>query len=430
MQYSIAFCMITYERSELVREFLNNCLSYYVECGIDIYIYDSSVGDDTKRLVEEWPDQKHLSYTRMPSELLLYEKERLIFQEYGEKQEYDFVWLSNDSTQYSREDVRRILSGLDSAYDYIVFDNERGIGTREFTDPEELFMSYCEAYHVGASMVNVHTMLFHVAWERYENVFSPTGGESFLFYYFRFLELNSFCALHIEIESRRLSALKKRSVYNVDNIQAAVNVAHAFEQLPDYYTRKWEICRRFNAESLMINASDVLLYRKQGIFTLYRVLQHWSLWKKITYIPRWKLLLFALLPQNVLIQCSDWKKEYNLKRLRQFCKAHARVAIYGAGNHGAAFGEYLIAHDIPFDFYCVTRRKPGKYVFMEHPVHTFDEVSDAYDEIGFVVALSRKNAPQVLPTLRRTVGKQHIFYNRSYETAIREEMGYQAYSAI
>jgi hypothetical protein len=319
---------------------------------------------------------------------------------------------------------------METSYDYIVFDNEPGIGTQVFTDPEKLFMTYCEAYHVGASMVNVHTMLANVDWGRYETVFMPDGGETFLFYYNRFLEIETFRALHIEITARRMSALKTRSVYNGDNVQAALNVIHAFGQLPDHYTRKWEICRRFNAEALMYNLSDVLLYRKQGVFTLKRVLRHWRLWDKITYIPRWKLLLVAMLPQKGLIRWSDRQKARGLKRLRQFYAKHRQIAVYGAGNHGAAFGQYLENHDLPVAFYCVSRRKPGKYEFMGRPVRVFDELAEEKDGTGFIVALAKRNAPQVLPELMRTVGEEHVFYDTLYETKIREEVGYQSYSAI
>ena len=43
----IALCIPTYENSKVVEDFLINCAPYYMECGIDIYFYDSSREDAT-----------------------------------------------------------------------------------------------------------------------------------------------------------------------------------------------------------------------------------------------------------------------------------------------------------------------------------------------------------------------------------------------
>lgn len=428
--YRIAICIMTRNREELVRDFLESCADHYTEAGIDICVYDSSDNDDTRRLVTQWQGRGRLLYSRLSPEMSLYEKELLIFREHGEKQSYDFISLSNDATQFSREDMNKVLSLLDRSYDFVVYDNEPGIGTRQFTDPEELFMTYCEAYHLGSSMVNVHTMLRDVDWESYRPVFGPGGGDAFLFYYRRFLELDSFRALHVEIETRRMSALKKDSYYNSDNVLAAMNVVHSFEGLPDYYKRKWELCRRFNSEALMGGISDFVLYRKQGTFNLRRLLGCWKMWDKMTFVPRGRLLLLAMTPRGVLLRSSARKRARCLKELRTFCDRHAQIAVYGAGNHGAAWGEYLSRHGIAFDFYCVTKRKPGKYEFMGHPVRVFDELGDSAAETGFIVALSKDNTAQVLPGLRSAAGDAHVFYDPQFETEIREETGYQAYSAI
>ena len=51
---TIALCIPTYERCDVLKDFFITCAQYYIESGIDIYIYDSSISDDTRKLVLEW----------------------------------------------------------------------------------------------------------------------------------------------------------------------------------------------------------------------------------------------------------------------------------------------------------------------------------------------------------------------------------------
>ena len=83
-----------------------------------------------------------------------------------------------------------------------------------------------------------------------------------------------------------------------------------------------------------------------------------------------------------------------------------------------------------FYAYCVSRRKPGKFSFREHPVYTFEQLEPALDGIGFIVALQKTSADEVLPTLREKTGEKHVFYDPAFEMDIRDELGYQAFSGF
>ena len=162
---NVALCIPTYERYDIVEDFLVNCSAYYIEAGIDIYYYDSSVSDKTKDIVCNWPDQEHIHYIRMSSELHGNTKAYKIFQGYGLEKAYDFIWLSSDSYQCSKQAIEQLVPNLSLDYDIIEVSREdlANVGNRVFTDPNE-YMQLCapNLRAFGAAMLNTHTMLYDV----------------------------------------------------------------------------------------------------------------------------------------------------------------------------------------------------------------------------------------------------------------------------
>lgn len=441
MAYSVAICIPTYERPELVRDFLENCAAYHIEAGIDIYYYDSSEGNDTEAIVRAWPDQEHVFYVKLPPDLSLNEKILYVLQGHGLKREYDFLSLSNDATQHSAEAVDRIVSHLDLKYDFIDVGYEDGLETGTYSDPNEYLLQCVESIqHIGATFLNRRTMLTGVDWQDYERRFRPVAGQSWAnmgadlyFYCRRFLELEDFLALHIQITKRmrRTSALKRSSFYEKDMIRyVCEGWTHTFEQLPDAYTGKWIACRRSACGYITGDVSDFYLYKRQGSFSLPVFLRYWSVWPKVTSIPRYKLALASLPPRRLLELRYERRKERGSKKLETFCAMFPRIVIYGAGNHGYAYGEYLRLRRLTYDAYCVSSRKPGKDFFAGHPVYELAELEPDMERIGFIVAMQKTNAEAVLSTLREKVGQRQIFYDPALESDIRYGLGYQAFSNV
>lgn len=198
MMANVALCIPTYEKYDIVEDFLVNCSAYYIEAGIDIYYYDSSVSDKTKDIVCNWPDQEHIHYIRMPSELHANTKAYKIFQGYGLEKAYDFIWLSGDAHQCSKQAIEQLVPNLSLDYDIIEVcrSDLKSVGTRIFTDPNEYFQ-LC-AYGLagfGTAILNTHTMLSGVDWSYYEKKFLVEPLISFShvsFYFYRILELDRF----------------------------------------------------------------------------------------------------------------------------------------------------------------------------------------------------------------------------------------------
>ena len=438
-KYSLALCIVTCGRSELISDFLNNCANSYADAGIDLYFFDSSEDEATEKAVLEWPERNGLFYVRLSPETTLNEKFLRILQETDLKEKYDFLSISNDSTQHSAEALQLLMDRVDLKYDFIDLGYQETLKTREYTDPNEYLLKCVESImHIGASWMNVHTMLTGVDWNEYESLFLLRGdtewsgmGADVCFYLRRFLEVEHFCVLHLQItrRMRKFSALKKSAFYERDMIRyLCEGWIQTFDHVPSAYTDKWKACREAASAYTTRTVSDFLLYKRQGLYNLSAFLKYWRVWNKVTKLPRWQLFLASLLPRAWVERYYTRRAERGVRRLKAFCESFPRVMIYGAGGHGYVYGSYLTEQGIRYDGFCVSSRKPGKDTYAGYPVYELEQLDSQLKEIGFVIAMQRLNAEAVLSVLREKTDAKHIFYDPSLESNIRNKMGYQAFS--
>ena len=48
---NLAICVPTYQRSDIIDKFLNDGVNNFNEFNIDVYIFDSSIDENTKKVV-------------------------------------------------------------------------------------------------------------------------------------------------------------------------------------------------------------------------------------------------------------------------------------------------------------------------------------------------------------------------------------------
>ena len=415
----IALCIPTYERWDMVEDFLIRCSEYYIAAGIDIYYYDSSVSNETEALLQRWSDGEHIHYVRMPSELHPNAKAYKIFQGYGLKKEYDFIWLSNDGLQCSRAAIEQLISNLSLEYDIIeIVDAEKDynhVGTRTFTDRNE-YMQNCAWYLglFGAAILNVHTMLEGVDWKSYEERFLTKPVIYFshvCFYFHRLVELNRFCAVCLCMPRRSVvnSRLKKvigwaRTAFYV----VCEGWVQTIEGLPDCYTGKERVISEAVDRSFRGNVTDLYRYKVRGIYSMKVFLKYRTVLKKATSIPRRELFLAALIPRSVLKAFYRLRQMAGQRKLQRFCAARKRTVIYGTGSIGAVYAQCFNRLGISFEGFCVSRRKP-KHAELDHPVYELAELKGTADNIGFVLAMDQSNVEEVLPAVKRIATDRDIF---------------------
>ena len=89
----LAICVPTYNRAEMIEEMLIRYGKIYQRKEIDVYFYDSSEGERTQQIVENYSkDYKNLHYRRIPSSTHSNIKVLDIYEEFSKERNFQDIW--------------------------------------------------------------------------------------------------------------------------------------------------------------------------------------------------------------------------------------------------------------------------------------------------------------------------------------------------
>ncbi len=433
---TLAYCLAVYEKPELMADFLENWSSFYVECGIDIYFYDSSVSDALEQVYRNWPRKEHIYYLRFPNGT------RKIFRMYKGldfSKKYDFVWLASDGLRTPKAGLLQILAHLKPDIDYLIIDryDVEQLGLRVLTDPDQVFRSCAFITTMyGSTILNTHTVCADFDWDYYESILRDYPEMLHwihtYFYFNRMQQLQQVRVMHMpnslpEAVLLRISDKKGSSTWTWsksfwDACRAWITMLNL---LPDSYHSKLEASRNLGDCDLLPNEKMLYQHRRWGIYDLQT---YWSARKALrmlSSIPQITFFRVAVTPRAWLVLRHSRHMKKCLKRIDQLSRSCKCLMIYGAGVHGAVYGKYFEKHQIPYEAFCVSRRRPGKETYCDHPVVAFSELGARIGEIGFIIGLSKASTRQVLPALLEKADKSHIFLDPEFTAGIGEELGYR-----
>ncbi len=426
----IAYCIPTYKRSNLVAEFLEQFASEYGRRGIDIYIYDSSPDNETRRVAESFQRKmSFLYYFHLSEELHECEKAFRIFQKFGMKKEYDFIWLCGDSTRYAVEAIDVIMPQLSLHYDLVHVDSK---DTGEAGDRE--YDNYCEyftdcGWHTavfGDLILNCHTMLKDVCWEKYEADFIREGFIGFAhvcFYFNRFLELPRFRVKHLSTGGSSycyISKLKKRSGWYHRAFDVLVgDFVRDIDALPDCYMNKDEVIRSHIKAVLIENEESLYQFRIDGVYNADVYNRYKEVLLRVCDIPREHLEKIAFMTaeqaQAELGLRIEKRYQKSLAEFDAFVKKYAEILVYGAGIKGKRFAGYCEAQDIPISGFVVSVKHPDDGPLMGHPVYGLDELTAEQKSYGIYLALNPENQREVRKILEKNGCSENLFFSKELD---------------
>lgn len=121
MEYSIACCYLTHNHPSVVKSVLTECCEDYANHGIDIFIYDSSEGKETQKIVEELIAKGHENVYYIDARFITTGDEKYIYvlQGYGLPKHYDYIWPSKDRCYYKGETLDEIVRAINQGYDVV-----------------------------------------------------------------------------------------------------------------------------------------------------------------------------------------------------------------------------------------------------------------------------------------------------------------------
>ncbi len=423
----LAICIPTYKRADIVGELLDEYMEIYSALGADMYIYDSSEDGFTESVVKEFQKNfSNLFYVKMPSRLHSNMKVYMIFQEYGFRKEYQYVWVCSDSIRWEQNVLDAVAEKLNSSLDMIVvnYRDEEKLGDRYYESPF-VFFKEC-GWHLtlyGAVLLKADTMLKNVNWnelmERY-NIPERVNHSHLGFYFEHILELEQFSAVHLSFPtgSLRSSKFKDFSGWRKDTFFVfGYCFPHTIHALPSYYNKaKKTVILKNGKYADILNERNLLTLREDKLFDINIYWEYRSKWRGLTDLPLWKIKKIATMKpkkaKKKRVKGSLWKhvkREWQMLQLKHFVKRYAVIYIYGAGMCAVRYSGYLEKMGVPYAGFVVTHKDENKEELNRHPVFSLDEIDKKDEKTGIILGLNPKNKKEVMEELQKRNIKKGIF---------------------
>lgn len=418
----IAFCIPTYNRPQIIEDFLKNKIDAYINNNIDVYFYDSSESNDTADIIRN--SGKKCWYLKLDSSIHANEKVYKMFQQYGLQCHYDYIWLCGDSLCYSENAIKEIVKVLYNGLDLLQISNGC-VGESKvykFDSAKDYFNEWGWLSTLfGAVILNVNTMLANVDWNYYEEKYVKKGYICFNhvgLYFEQLLKLKGkpeiWC---IDINSRDIlySHQKKRQGWYMKYFEVwAEDWINVINSLPCYYDAyKAKVIKDHQSKTGRDNEFQFIIMRKneilnENIFNKYR-----EQILKLFNFPIEKIEKIACLTFD---ECNIWldnKIENYVKILDD-----KTVYIYGAGRISGKYVDFFRKNKVKISGIIVTKKTTSE--FMDMPVFSLDDIH--YIRSGnfmIIPALNDVNRTQVYELLKERGLDSFVYFDNDIDALIR-----------
>lgn len=415
----LALCIPTYNRPEVIREFLEKRFFYYWLHGFDIYIYDSSENDYTESIVHTWIKKyEKLHYVKVDSKIHSNLKVYNIFKEFGESLRYDYLWVCADAISWSERVLNSVTKAMQRGYDIIIpsYRDVENIGNKEYTDENELFLD-C-AWHMtlyGATILKVSSMLTKVNWDGLiEKYIVPEciNHSHVAFYFEKISELENWSAIFLSFnkEDMPMSSFKKASGWKRETFYVWCYCwPTMINKLPDIYKNKNEVIKKNGVNSRVLGYSNLKTLRKEKILDREIYQRYKKEWGHLTDVPRFTIWILSWIPRNLLFDRYYYKELALKKKIVKFCRRYDKIYIYGAGKKADRYTRYLNELGISFEAYLVSTMDENDSIKENHKVIPYNDELIKDEKNGILFALNEKHTREVIKDFSDKVNYNKIF---------------------
>lgn len=433
MGSKLAICVPTYNRPDVIQELMAKGLSIFQEYEIDIYIYDSSEGTETEKIVEENKNiYSNLSYIRVDSSVHSNMKVYNIYRHYQHVALYKYIWICADYIRWSEAVIKAVCENLDKEYDMLIVNHHdvENIGTREYDDKNELFVD-C-AWHMtlyGATIIKIETVLKDVDWEYMITRYTIPERINFshvALYFEQLLRMGSFKAFYMSVEADQLigTTLRQRSGWHDRTFFVWCTCwPSAINALPDDYQNKNAVIKKGNVNSDILILRNIISLREANIYSLKVYRQYKGMWKNLVDVNRIILFLIALMPRRffssynsflLFIKRTKHHRKYakycrKVKKVIKKCHRFRDVYIYGCGQKGIYFADWFDKMGLNYKGFLVSKLQDEDNTCKEHTVQEYSVDILNERNVAILLALSKTNTEEVLLNNPELRGSRQVF---------------------
>ena len=288
----IAMCYFTHNHPRVMWSVLNRvCLNYYLH-GVDIYVYDSSEGEETKGVVESWINKGYTNLYYVNAKGMVVEDKMIaISKGEGLVRLYDYIWPSKDRSIWPKDALDAVRECITEYPDVICLET-RG----NDIDPEKsMYEDGITLYQKhGLGLTSLDTTIY-----RYDTIWADTealqnaidAAEAFPHFYLALKKL-------AEMRAPRLCVLqgKRIVVFGVEAESSWVQQTfyvwkdcwiRANENLPECYAPYREQVIKFVASQpwLIGGVQRLQELKNRGVLTLEKLDEIEVNWERVSDVP-------------------------------------------------------------------------------------------------------------------------------------------------
>lgn len=298
----IAYCIPTYNRPAVVQDILEKTLDIYQKYQIDVYIYDSSEGDDIKDIVTSlnYSGYSNLYYIRLASSICVDDKLLLIFSGYGQKKQYDYIWPAKDRAYFLEETVRAVVQTSQNGYDAIFlatgiypWEMKTPVTQDKVYDNPALFFDDWAwlATSLETTLFRVDTLLQAVDIKQFKEQYFINGRNDFDHLMILFIGLAKLVTPLVMVlngtHSQVQASMMARSTWFKEALRIwAWHWPAAIKALPDCYNRyKSKVIKQATMVPWLLGShSNLIQLKRMGAFTWETFEPYQSVWNEVSDI--------------------------------------------------------------------------------------------------------------------------------------------------
>ena len=404
-------CITTYERADIVQEFLDMYYLNYKSMGIDLVIYDSSVSDKTEQICTNTPffDSKK-EYCRLDSSIHSNVKFIKILENPHLAREYDYVWICQEALACSSTGLKRIVGRLDSHNDLIHI----GCGLIPLCDEKEYMNAqtyFSElAWHAtlyGAVILRTDSFLNKVSWDDVESKCLQDEKLSYSqisFYFNRINDLNSFHAIYLDLGTGNLieSKKKKKPGWYANTFKVLCeDWINTIDALPDNYRDKAEVIRQLPKNAMLQNEMDLMGFKLDNAYNMDIYQSYRERLKRLLPFSDGCLKQIAgAEKEDIYYIVRDLDAEY-LKPLQSQVGKRKDIYLYGAGVYGDVVFQLLEDYGYSVKGFIVTQKRMDRYLGC--PVYAWKEIRN---DVVVVLTVGKRYFDEIKKNLQKTMKQE------------------------
>lgn len=334
---NVAMCIPTYNRADVVDHTLGKGIEGYAKYGIDLYYYDSSPDDATKKVIERYINNgySNVHYISVSNDV---NKHAMYFTGMEQKKQYDYIWPAKDRVWFEEPTLAAVEKAVLEDNDVIFLGvlwcfSHPGIGTKIYDKPEEFYLDW--GYLVTSIDVNIYKRASMLEGTNYDDITKYTRG----FYHFQLM------FKQLAKGGRKVKALVGKDIVSYNSQMASSgwksNAFYVWEELwiianetlPDCYNdyKSTVIKQAGTLPWIFGTVNSLLEFKEAGALVPEKLDSILENWERVSDIPKEKVIAIAtdtydmrhdldLVPKNmddmvgVLLQLHNFVKTGMMKK--------------------------------------------------------------------------------------------------------------------